>query len=216
MIIQDVREPDRIRQLLSKRKVEVTRDFIEVADYLLSDGYAVERKDDDLIQSIKNHRLWEQLNNLCQYEHPILAYNVENLWKLFYYSQSNYVHKQYVGALTTITIKYPSIKLIPFSGEDQLIDILESLEKKIHDTGDTKKPRPKPAFRRASKMSEKQENSIACATGVGIGTSKTLLTEAGSIKDLASMTEEELSNIKGIGKKTANNVFKLLNEPYTI
>jgi len=207
-ILIDSREPDRIYQLL-KKKVDIKKEFIEVADYLLDNGYAVERKDDDLLNSIISHRIWEQLNNLCNYEHPILAYNVENLWKMFYFSQSRYVHKQYLGVMTTLCTKYPNLKVVPYHGEDQFIEFILSLEKKIHDTGD--KTRPAPMMRKARSIEQRKENCLSGIEGISIGKAQKLLDCFGSIKNISNASEDELKMVEKIGPKLAKNVWETLN-----
>lgn len=212
-IIIDSREPDRIKQLLSKRGVDIKGEFIEVADYLLSDGYAIERKDDDIITSIKSRRIFEQLNNLCNYDRPILALNVDNLWRLFYYANSNYIHKQWVGFINTVIIKYPKLKLMPYSGEQQFIDLLVSLENKIHDTGE-KKSRPKPIMRKPRSLSDSQENILCAIKGISVPTSKKLLKHYGSVSKVINATQEQHLQIDKVGKALASRIYEVCNAEY--
>ena len=110
MIVVDSRESSSIFERLKEKQPDIKKEFLEVGDYLLDNGYAIERKDKDLIQSILSNRLYDQLNNLCSYDHPILCITIQNIWKLFYYSHSRFIDKSYIGTLTTLTCKYPILK----------------------------------------------------------------------------------------------------------
>jgi len=209
MILQDAREPDKILKAVQKKKADIKKDFLEVGDYLLDNGYAIERKDNDLLSSIMSHRIFEQLNNLCNYEHPILAFNVENIWKMFYYSHSRFVHKQYLGVITTLIIKYPNLKLMPYLGEDQFVELLVSLDKKIGD--DSKSERPSPMQRKGKNINIKKENALCAIDGVSVAKAKKLLECFGSVKNIANSSEDELLMVDKIGKKLAENIIKTLN-----
>jgi len=209
MISVDARESDRILKALQK-DTDSKKEFREVGDYELDGGYAIEHKDWDLLQSIISHRIFDQLNNLCNYEHPILAYNLENLWQMFYFSQSRYVHKQYLGLLATLVVKYPNLKIVPYLGEDQFIDFVKTLDKKIHE-GDRVIPRPAPFMRKTSSLKEDKENCLTGIKGVSIGKSKKLLDYFGSIKAICNASEEELREVESIGPKLAKNIWETLN-----
>ena len=209
MILIDAREPESVFKEL-KKKVECKREFLEVGDYLLDNGYAIERKHTDLISSIMSKRIFEQLNNLSNYEHPILCYDVDNLWRSFYFCKSRYIHKQYIGLLTTITLKYPKVQILPYSGINQFIDYVVSLDKKIHEEEGTKY-RPSPIARKASSVEERKENALTAIEGISIGKAKTLLECYGSIKNISNASIEELESTPGVGKKLAKNIYNVLN-----
>ena len=211
-IIMDSREPDRIKQLINKKdkNINVTKDWLEIGDYLLSNGYAIERKDDDIINSIKSHRIFDQMNNLYKFDNPILAFNVDNLWRLFYFANSNYIHKQWVGFINTVLLKYPKLKLMPYSGEAQFVELLVSLENKINDKSG-KKCRPKPLMKKATDISMYKENCLSCIKGISIKKSQELLKEFKTINKIANASEEELKKIDKLGKKTIDNIKQTLN-----
>ena len=210
MILIDSREPKRIEEILKSKNVNVKREFIEVADYLLDYGYAIERKDNDLMNSIKNNRIFDQLYNIKEYDNPILMINTENLWKLFYECATRYAHKQYIGFLTTLTKSFPDIRVIPYSGEDMLIDIIISLDKKL--SGDEKSsPRPAPLMRKAKSIEDRKENALCAIQSISVGKAKKLLECYGSIKNLSNESKENLEKTPGIGKKLASNIYDVLH-----
>jgi len=209
MILIDNREPSKIIQALKDKKLEIKEDFLEVGDYLLDNGYAIERKDKDLVQSIMSNRLYEQLNNLCQFPHPILCITLKDLWKTFYFCHGRYIHKSYLGTLTTLTIKYPTLKLIFLQDEEEFVSYIESLDKKIHEEG--KSERPAPQMRKPYSKEARKENALSAIEGVSIGKSKKLLACFGSIKNIANSNAEELQKVEGIGKVLAEHILETLN-----
>jgi len=209
MIIVDSREPKHIINSLKSKKLEVKEEFIEVGDYLLDNGYAIERKDKDLISSIQSNRLYEQLNNLCQYDHPILCITLQDLWKTFYFSRSRYIHRSYLGTLTTLTTKYPKLKIMFLQDEEEFISYVASLDKKIHEDG--KSERPAPQMRRAKSIKVRKENSLTAIEGVSVTKAKKLLDCFGSIRNIANANLNELEMVEGVGKKLAEKIRETLN-----
>jgi len=210
-MIVESREPASNWEKIKKDSPDSTKEFFECGDYLLPSGFAVERKKGrDFLGSLLSKRLYEQLINLCQYEHPILAVISDNIWKDFYFSQSRYIHNVYLGTLSTITAKFPNVRIIQFEDDDQFINFLVSLETKLNEDGGSK-DRPKPFARRPTSMQDRKENCLAQIEGVGIKMAQKLLQEYGSINKVAQATEEALQEVDKLGKKTAKNIVETLN-----
>lgn len=205
-------EKQYIYNSLSEKCTEVSQQQLEVGDYLLDGGYVIERKDDDIVSSITTKSIWEQLNNLQQYPHPILAITTQNIWKLFYYCNSRWIDKSYMGFLTTLMVSYPNLKIVFVDGAEEFVKFVVSLDKKIHDEG--KSERPKILQRKPKTLAEKQENVVSGIGGIGISTAKEILKSKKSIKNIANATKEELMEIPNIGEKTANEIVKVMGEKY--
>ena len=209
MIIGDARET-KCNNLLEKKKANFEKDFLEVGDHLLPLSMPVERKKGkDFLASITDKRLYTQLNNLCQYEHPVLAIIINNLYRTFYYSHSRYIHKSYIGTLSTLTAKYPNLKLVFFENQNDFIKYLVSLEKKI--TEDKESTRPAPIKRKGKSINIKKENALTAIDGISVGKAKKLLECYGSIKNIANDSVENLEKAPGVGKKLAKNIHEVLN-----
>ncbi|UCE12748.1 MAG: hypothetical protein JSV04_11200, partial [Candidatus Heimdallarchaeota archaeon] len=73
-IIVDHREPQRLKKRLIKLGMEVEEQQLDIADYIISDTTACERKTGtDLITSLMDNRLFEQIDRLIDtYEQPVL------------------------------------------------------------------------------------------------------------------------------------------------
>jgi Fanconi anemia group M protein len=212
MIIES-REPKHIIDKIREKSKDSTVEFFEVGDYHLPDDYLIERKRGlDFLASVLDKRIYEQLNNLNQASHPIIAIITENIWRDFYYSRSNYIYNVYLGTLTTIISSYPKVRIIQFEKDDDFIDFLISLEKKLLDEG--KSERPKPHMRRVETMAQRQENCLCAIQGVGVPISKRLLTHYKSIKELCNATEDDLQTLEKVGKTLAHNIVETLNEKY--
>jgi len=212
-MIIDSREPHSIIQSFkSKKDLLVIEEFIESGDYLLSGGYAIERKTiQDFIASISDRRLFTQLNSLVQYDNPILAIigDVADKWNSFYYCHNRYIHNIWDGTMSTILISYPKVKIMRFDNEEEFIRFLVSLERKLNEDGKSSS-RPKPMMRKPESIEDRKENALACAKGIGIKTAQTILKENKTIADICLEKKEELEKI--LGKKAAENLYEMLHK----
>ena len=124
-IIVDSREPKQYYDSLLTKKLPVVRESLEVGDYLLPNNFAIERKTaQDFISSLRDNRLFTQLINMNQYDNPILVIMYVNKWKDFYYYKSKYIHKQFLGAITTITTKFPKTRIIYVEDKKEFVDFI--------------------------------------------------------------------------------------------
>jgi len=199
--------------MLLERKVPLKKEFLEVGDHLLPNSIGVERKTGkDFLASITDKRLYNQLNNLYQYNYPILAIITDNIWKDMYFSKNKYnanVHNVYKGALKTIYAKYPKVRIIFFDSDEEYVDFLIEIDNKLLEDG--KNLRPIPMTRKATSIKEIRENVLAAIPGVGISMSKKLLKRFNSVNRISNATIEELIEIDKLGNKTAEKIKESLN-----
>lgn len=213
-ILVESREPtSNYEYILDNATRKPKKTFAEVGDYILTHGYAIERKKGrDFTGSVLSKRLFKQLINLNQYDNPILAIITENKWKDFYFSKSNYIHKMYQGVLTTITAKFPKIRVLFFEDDKEFLDFVIELEDKL--LSDEKSERPILMTRKATNLNEVMENNLSTIPGVGLQMAKKLLHQFGNIHSIAEASEEDLTSIDKLGKKTAKNIYDTMNEKY--
>jgi len=212
IIIDDRKETDTYEGLKKRGILDAEVQRIEVADVLLDDGVAVERKGHDLFGSLTTGRIWEQLNGLNEYEHPILCIVNENIWRDMYYIRSNWIHKSYQGFLTTLALRYPKLKVFQFGCMEDYLDFIVALDKKIHKEG--KSTRPTPIHRKTKKIQVRMEDCLAMADGISIGKAKIPLKKYNTVYDVASQPLKELEKMDGYGKKLAKNLYDLLHGQY--
>ncbi|MFX0122837.1 MAG: ERCC4 domain-containing protein [Candidatus Hodarchaeota archaeon] len=113
-IIVDHREPQILKKRLIKLGMEVKEQQLEIADYIVSDQVACERKTGtDLITSIKDNRLFEQIDRLIEtYQQPFLL--LEDLTSAFERTEWKKRKKHVYGALTYISLRR-QVPIIPTS-----------------------------------------------------------------------------------------------------
>lgn len=113
-IIVDHREPQQLKKRLIKLGMKVEEQQLDIADYIISDTTACERKTgNDLITSLMDNRLFEQIDRLIEtYEQPILL--LENLSSAFERTEWKKRKKHVYGALTYIFLRR-QVPVIPTS-----------------------------------------------------------------------------------------------------
>ena len=200
---------------LKAKSVTVGKDFLDVGDVLLKGGFIIEiKRGRDLTSSMMSNRLFEQLNNMCQLGNPILAIITENKYRDFYRTKSNFIYNQYVGMLSTIMVSYPKVRVVFLENDSELVDFLLSLNNKINREGKT--TRPSPVFRKVKSNDEVKENLLTAIKGISVPTSKKLLHHYGSIANVVSATIEDHMQVDKVGKKLAEKLYNILNEPYKV
>ncbi|MHA1215199.1 MAG: ERCC4 domain-containing protein [Candidatus Hodarchaeales archaeon] len=113
-IIVDHREPKQLKKHLIRLGMEVHEQQLDIADYVVSDQVAIERKTgSDLVASLKDNRLFEQIDRLIEtYEHPILI--LEDLPSAFERVEWKKRKKHIYGALTYIFLRR-QLPIVPTS-----------------------------------------------------------------------------------------------------
>ena len=209
MISIDSKEPTRLKTLLKKKGVETKGEYLHIGDYLLPGSTIVERKTNaDFLASIFDKRIWIQAKNMTQYDHPIIAIIVGDKWKDFYFRKGHHIHKVWLSTVATLTCRY-NISVVTFSDEDEFLDYLKALDNKL--SSEKESVRFDPIARKANSIEERKENTLCAADGVSVKTAKQILECFGSVKNVANETIEGLQKIKGIGKKTAKNIYEVFN-----
>jgi len=212
-IVIDAREPTRIMNKL-KKDMDVKSEYLEIGDYLLNGSVCIERKTiRDFISSIKDKRIWTQAKNLQQYDHAIIAVigSPADKWKSLYHGRSKWMHKSYTSTMSTLACKF-NVSVMSFEDEKDFLDFLEAAHKKV--TSDKKSSRPSPLVKKATNDNERSENNLCAVPGVSIQKAQVLLKHFGTIKRIANAGVNELQHCQGIGKKLANNIYKLYNHEY--
>ena len=125
-IIVDHREPPEIKKRLTKLGMEVEEKQLDIADYIVSDTVACERKTgSDLIASIMDNRLFEQIDRLIEtYDQPILI--LENLESAFERIEWKKRKKHVYGALTYIFLRR-QVPVVPTSRKSETAILLNRI-----------------------------------------------------------------------------------------
>ncbi|MFB6190827.1 MAG: DEAD/DEAH box helicase [Candidatus Nanohaloarchaea archaeon] len=206
VIYADDRE-NSVAKKLSKMEVTVRKKRLDVGDFLVSDRTAVERKRaDDFVDSMLDQRLFTQLEELQQFERPVLLIEGEDLYK------HRDVHPNAIrGALSSISIEY-QVPILWSSDEDETAELLKSLAKREQEENERELAIRGEKTPKARK--EMKEFVVAGLPDVNTKIAERLLEEFGSIEKVFTASKTELMNVKGIGDKTAGKIRDLIAEDY--
>ncbi len=199
----------KIAKKLSELDVDIRTKRLEVADFLVSDRCAVERKTaSDFVSSIIDNRLFEQvlaLNN--QFTHPILLIEGTDL-----YSHRN-IHPNAVrGAVAAVMLDTQT----PIYFTKDLEDTAETLAA-LAKREQIKKERSVAirGTKTGKNMRELQEYVVAGLPDVNTTLSERLLEHFDTPRNVFTADPGELKQVEGVGDVRADAITKLLTTSYT-
>ncbi|MFB6208084.1 MAG: DEAD/DEAH box helicase [Candidatus Nanohaloarchaea archaeon] len=202
VIIADDRE-NSVAKKLSRMNVEVRKKRLDVADFLVSERTAVERKAaEDFVDSILDSRLFSQLQELQQFDRPVLMIEGKDL-----YSHRD-VHPNAIrGALASIALDL-KIPVLWTENEKDTAETLKSLAKREQEENDRE------VAIRGEKAPRTEEDLkkfvVAGLPGVNTKIAENLLEQFGSIEKIFTASETELKNVEMVGDKKARKIRELI------
>lgn len=208
IVYADNRETsERLNNILKKR-CELRFAQLSVADYLLSERVAVERKRSaDFLQSIIDGRLFKQLASLKEnFENPILIIEGELA------DENRKIHPNAIrGAIASIALDF-AIPIIwtrtPLETAEQLFVIAK------REQLDEKRSIAIRGKRKFKSINQEQEFLVSGLPNVSTITAKKLLKHFGTPTKIFSATEANLMKVDGIGKKTSKRICDVLRKKY--
>ena len=207
MIIVDTREfrSKVVKELFSKGIIMQSL-MLGVGDYLIGKDVCVERKSvKDFVNSLVDKRIFTQLRRMKdEFRNPLLI--VEGAENIFSVRK---VHPNSLrGLLLSISVDY-NIPVLFSRDEAETADFLELLIKR-----GSKEPGKILKTEKKILTSDVQE-SIACLLpGIGVKTGESLLKRFKTLKNLFNAGIDELMEVDGVGKKTAEEIHKTFNKEY--
>ncbi len=204
LVDQRERNEELISALGSKAEIEVKT--LPVGDYIISDRIAIERKTiSDFESSIMSGRLFDQVKRLKEhYNRPIII--IEGDQRGFLLGENIIV-----GAIVALYVDYDSA-VVSSRGPRETASIIASIAK--HEQILEKRPLSLKGSARARSLSDFQLSVVGNLPGVGPKISELLLQHFKSLKGLANASVEELMKVEKIGKKKAEKIHSVLNEPF--
>ncbi len=209
VIFADSREMGTKVADILKRKCELREKHLQVADYILSERVAVERKTtNDFINSIIDKRLFIQLTELKKsFTSPIVLIEGDTL-----FNNDRKIHPNAVrGALASIAVEY-SVPLIwtstPLESAEMLYSIAKREQQHLKNSIGIR------GKKRTRSNNQEQEFLIAGLPAVNSATAKKLLKHFGSPQKIFNASETELQEIDGIGKMKAKTIRRILDKNY--
>jgi len=194
---------------LSTFGLQIKLDNLSVADYIVSDKVGVERKTTrDFADSIKDGRFFKELHALSQhFTRPLLIIEGDDLFSL-----SNMNENAIYGALISIMVNM-GVFIYFTENSIETAKFLFQLAKKEQTT--EKQKDFKIRFDKFPiKHSDKLEYIVAGIPGVNRLRAQNLLTEFSKLKEIFNADIGDLMKVPNIGKKIAQEIYKMANFKY--
>ena len=205
-VIADDRE-NSIAKELSRKNIEVEKKRLDVADFLISDDSAVERKKaEDFVDSMIDKRLFDQIQELQQFSNPMIVIEGRNL-----YNHRDVDPDAIRGAMASVALDY-GMPIVWTENEKDTAEMLESLAKREQEDNEKDVSVRGTSVQKSRK--ERMKFVVAGLPGVNTKIAERLLQEFDSIQKVFTASEEELKNVEGIGDKKAQNIRKMISQGY--
>ncbi|MBS3127228.1 DEAD/DEAH box helicase [Candidatus Woesearchaeota archaeon] len=207
-VVADHREKDnKVVKELIDLGISVRTAQLESADYVLSGKVGVElKKVPDFVASIIDGRLLDQVRDLKKnFEKAVLI--IEGEEDLYAVRK---VHANAIrGMLSSIVLDF-QVPVLYTKNPRDTAGLLAVMAKREQDT--------KRDFsyheRKPLSLKEQQEFIVSSLPGIGALHAQKLLEHFSSIKNIAKATKLELTEVEGIGEKTADRLLQIFEEEY--
>ncbi len=204
--------PNRKQNLL-KLGVPFKEEQLLIGDYLLGD-YCIEYKSwTDFYASIIDGRLFEQAINMTQYEHPLIAVvgdKYKSLFKMSMYRGGKTRPETMIRNALVALYRGFKIPVMMFDNDQDFCKFLGALYYSLN--SEKKSHRPVYHARKPKTLKEVQENVLTEIPGISVAKAKMLLIPY-QYDILALLSDiDNITSIKGVGKKLQKSVaevFKL-------
>lgn len=209
LIYLDLREnSDLIKELFRKESLKVEAKKLEVADIVISQNIAIERKAKiDFVNSIIDKRLFAQLIELAKnYRRPLLI--IEGSENIFSLRSLN-------PNVIRATLSAISIDLrIPIIFTDSLSETAAMIETIAKRTVRDKKEISLVAQKSGFSENEELEKFVSSIPKVNVVSAKSILKHFKTIKQLVNADENKLLECEGIGKIRAKSLVEFFKREY--
>jgi ERCC4-related helicase/ERCC4-type nuclease len=210
-IVVDVRElrSDVVSEM-DKLGAEVEVRTLPVADYVLSDKVAIERKTaEDFLSTLIDRDPFGQIRALADsYENPILIIEGKDL-----YTGRNIHQNAIRGMLASIVVDFNVPILFSDNAEDTAA-MLYIIARRAQ--AETKREPFLHGKKSTKTLKEQQEYLISSIPAIGPVTARALLTHFQSVEAIINAREEELVKVRGIGKITAQRIRDVVSAKYEL
>jgi len=208
LIVVDHREGrSPVAKQLYRLGASVKGEQLDVADYLLSDRIAVERKEvNDFLGSITDGRLFKQAGELSSsYMRPVIMIEGEGLFTEKMLSES-----AIMGAIASLIGDYRCSVLFTKNAEESA-KLLYSMAKREQQGGRGVGRRGE---KRTMGIHQQQRFIIEGLPGISATMAERLLAHFGSVEKVMTASEKELMEVEGIGKKRAKAIREVVTKSY--
>jgi len=209
-IIVDTRESSFVINHLQRLGAQISLKMISPGDYVVAEGFAVERKTfDDFLRSIFDKRLFEQIERLgeayprcCLLVEGDVGYGLVNLKNPLVFW----------GALAKI-IADKAIPIVFTINEKQTAEFLFSLAKKSQEKKEKLMARYKPKM---YSLADRQLLAVQGLPNVGPKMADRLLRRFGTARKVFTAHPIELRSVPGMGRKKEDAITKFLDSQFLV
>ncbi|MEM3585876.1 MAG: DEAD/DEAH box helicase [Candidatus Jordarchaeaceae archaeon] len=197
---------DVVREL-ARLNVRIIPKQLQVADYVVSESVAIERKSvEDFLQSIVDKRLFQQVKEITsKYEKPILILEGQDLYG------KRAMHPEAIrGALISIVVDF-RLPLIWSPNPQETARIIHTIARREQTE---REARVYFAEKPPGSLKEIQERVLMGLPGIDQILAKRLLSTFNTLEAVFTKSEETLSEVKGLGKKKAEKIRKVITSKY--
>jgi Fanconi anemia group M protein len=208
LIFIDIREANSgILEYFWQYDCDVQKKMLLFGDFVASDRVIIEKKTTkDFIQSITDKRLFQQLKSIKDnFEKPVLI--IEGEESLYGVLQPNIIR----GTLAAIAVDMgiPIIWTKDMADTAGIVYWIARREQLQENRNNVLRNKRMP-----DTMEEKQEYLVSSLPDVSTVRAKALLKHFKSPKNVFNAKEEELTDVKGIGKKISERIKRVLDNEY--
>jgi len=207
-IIADSREmPSGILPILRNSGFALEITNLPVADYIISDSIAIERKEaGDFVSSIIDGRLFEQARELAKsFDRPLIIIEAEKGIETLY-SERNIHPNAIRGAFAAISLDF-GIPTIFSSGIEETAALIISIAKREFSEGNLPQLKGK---KRGKTLPEQQEALVASLPDINLTLARRLLSEFKTPGAVFLAEKSALEKVGGIGKATSATIRKVV------
>ena len=191
--------------------------FLEVGDYIIGDVCIEAKSVEDFLQSVRNKRMFNQISNMedSYVRNYIIIYgNLSDAGSYLNHVRNSYnnrgwrikLQKMFIGALSSIAL---NTKTTPIwvADVESAAHFIVACEHHCDKEIDLQKMLPK-----KTRTDDVRLDILCTIQGVTVEKARILLEEFGSLLEIATCEIKDIMKVKGIGKVTATNISKALNE----
>jgi len=207
-ILVDTRELNSsVVKELSRMGYTITSEQLDVGDYILSDRLGIERKaSEDFVSSLKDGRLFQQLGWLKKsFVRPVVILEGKGLFDLGGMNPASIY-----GALASIVTDF-GIPIIHTRDQKETAIMISSISKREYAEARAQATRVDIG---AGLIKERQHFIIEGLPNVSAVLARRLLDHFGSVRAVLNASLEELMEVKGVGKKIAQEIIRVMDEGY--
>ena len=178
---------------------------IEIGDFLISDDICIERKSsNDFINSIIDGRLFEQAENIKNnFKKGIILVEGNNL-------DGRITENALKATIATLILNY-NLNVIRTENEKETARMIYYIAKKEQEQGKSVVIKGK---KKAKDINDLQMQLLCSLPGISSGLSKKIIQNFSNIKNFVNANENEISKIKGIGRKNAKKIYEIFNKEW--